>query len=143
MSRSVIAMGLAALLLALPGCAVTTYGQQTVGGASNVTSTGSSVRGGTRIGNNARISGSFGTPPAYNAPGGQATLAGNASAVVVAALVIAGLMEVVDDWLRPVVAANETLSGRLPTGNISHTCSCYGWEPEAASASGRQPAPGF
>lgn len=103
-----------------------------------MTSTGSSVYASKQIGN-ALISGSFGTPPAFNASGGQATLTGNAAGFLAAVLMIAGMMEVVDDWLQPAAAVT-----KAPTGSISHTCSCYGWQPEAAPApAGQQAASGF
>lgn len=114
-----------ALFAALPGCSVTMYGNQTSGGGSSTTTTGSSIRASTQSGN-ARLSGSFGTPPPANAPGGQLTLSNNASAVLVLGLAIAGLGEVVGNWFSKPQERREPL---VP-GGISHTCSCYGWRPE-------------
>lgn len=113
-----------ALIVVLPGCAVTLHGQQTSGGGSTATTTGSSVRASTQAGN-ARFSGSFGTPPAANAPGGQVTFSRGASAVLVLGLAIAGATEVVSSWFGP-----STPREPLAPGGISHTCSCYGWRPE-------------
>lgn len=117
------------IVAALSGCAVSVHGNQTSSGGSTATSTGSSVRGSTTIGN-ARIGGSFGPPPAVNAPGGQATFSQGAAAVVVLGLVIAGAVEVVGDWFKPAAEPREPLS----PGGISHTCSCYGWQPELTPA---------
>lgn len=123
MKRCAILLLIAAIS-ALAGCSVTMYGQQTTGGGSTATTTGSSIRGSTSVGN-ARIGGSFGAPPP--ATGGQATLSGGASAVLVLSVVIA---ELFSDWFKPVPAPREL---RAP-GGISHTCSCYGWQPEASPA---------
>lgn len=112
-----------ALITLLPGCSVTLYGQQSTSGGSASTVTGSSVRGSTQIGN-ARIGGSFGTPPAANAPGGQVSFSRGASAVLVLGLAIAGAGEVVRGWM----GAPEKREP-LTADGISHTCSCYGWEP--------------
>ena len=55
-------IAIAVFLAVLPGCTTTLYGNQTSGGGTNTTTTGSSVRGSQQIGN-ARLSGSFGAPP--------------------------------------------------------------------------------
>lgn len=124
MKRSVMLVLVAALLTMLSGCAVTLHGQQTTGGGSTATSTGSSVQAGTRIGN-ARIGGSFGAPPAQ-AMGGQVTFSRGASAVLVLGLALAGAADLIGEWFKPAPAQREPLA----PGGISHTCSCYGWQPE-------------
>ena len=113
-------------ILLLPGCAVTLHGQQTTGGGSTHTTTGSSVRASTQAGN-ARLSGSFGTPPAANAPGGQVSFSKGASAVLVLGMVIASATEVVGSLFSPAPVAPPREP--LAPGGISHTCSCYGWSP--------------
>lgn len=113
------------MALQLSGCAVTLHGHQTTGSGGTTTTTGSSVQGGTRIGN-ARIAGSFGNPPPANATGGQVTFSKGASAVLLLGVVIAGTAEVVREWLQPAPPRREPLA----PGGISHTCSCYGWQPE-------------
>ena len=120
-----------ALAVLLHGCAVTLHGNQTVSGGSTTTTTGSSVRASTQSGN-ARLSGSFGTPPPANAPGGQVSFSKGASAVVVVALAIAGATEAVSSWLgpRPAAGGVERREPLVP-GGISHTCSCYGWRPDS------------
>lgn len=108
------------VMVVLPGCAVTLHGNQTTGGGSTATTTGSNVQAGKQFGN-ARVGGSFGSPPAAHAAGGQLRLSSGASAVLVVGLVIAGTVEAISDWMRPAAQRAE----RLPTGNISQTCSCY------------------
>lgn len=125
---------IAVLLLVLPGCAVSLHGQQTTGGGQAATTLGSSVQGGTRIGN-ARIGGSFGAPRPAHVSGGQVTFSRGASAVLVLGVLIAGAIDELGDWLKsPAPATAE----RLPEGGISHTCSCYGWQPELTPASAAQ-----
>jgi len=125
MKRCAVLMLIAAISV-LAGCSVTMYGQQTTGGGSTATTTGSSVRGSTSVGN-ARIGGAFGALPLSPATGGQATFSGGASAVLVLSVVIA---ELFSDWFKPAAAPREALA----PGGISHTCSCYGWQPEASPA---------
>lgn len=116
---------IAVLLTVLPACTTTLYGNQTSGGGSSTTTTGSAVRGSTQVGN-ARLSGSFGTAPPVNAPGGQVTFGNSGSAVLMIGLAIAGLVEVAGDWFSKPAERREPLT----PGGISHTCSCYGWRPE-------------
>jgi len=108
-----------AMLALLPGCAVTLHGNQTTGGGSTVTATGSSVQAGKQFGN-ARVGGSFGAPLPAHAAGGQVAFSQSASAVLVVALLIAGTVDMISDWMRPAAARVERLSG-----SISQTCSCY------------------
>ena len=117
------------LMTLLHGCAVTLHGNQTVSGGSTST-TGSSVRASTQAGN-ARLSGSFGTSPAANAPGGQVSFSKGASAVLVLGLAIAGATEAVSGWFGPSAPATTVRREPLAPGGISHTCSCYGWSPES------------
>ena len=116
-------------LALLSGCAVTLYGNQTSGGGSTATTTGSSVQGAKTIGN-ARISGSFGAAPAPNAPGGQVHFSKGASAVLVLGVLIAGTVDAISELFRPAPSRIERAAG----GSISQTCSCYGWQSDAAPA---------
>ncbi len=125
MKRLLISLLTMVVLALLPGCAVTLHGNQTTGGGSTATTTGSSVQAGKQIGN-ARVGGSFGAPPAARAAGGQVAFSQGASAVLVVALVIAGTVDAISDWMRPAAPRIE----RLPAGNISQTCSCYGGQTE-------------
>lgn len=117
----------------LPGCAVTLHGKQTTGGGSTATTTGSSVQAGKQFGN-ARVGGSFGAPLPAHAAGGQVAFSRGASAVLVVGLVIVEAADVIGEWFKPVASRTE----RLPAGNISQTCSCYGWQPESISAPAAQ-----
>ncbi len=114
------------LVLALPGCAVTLYGSETNSGGSTVVSTGSAIRGGTQVGN-AIIGGSFGTPPPPGATGGQVSFSNSASGVLLGGLLIVGVADLIGEWFQP--AAPRPVPR---TGSVSHTCSCYGWQPESA-----------
>ena len=116
---------IAVFLAVLPGCTTTLYGNQTSGGGTNTTTTGSSVRGSQQIGN-ARLSGSFGAPPPAGMQGGQVTFSNNASALLFVGLAIAGLAEVTGNWFSKPQERREPLA----PGGISHTCSCYGWSPD-------------
>jgi hypothetical protein len=109
-----------AVLAVLPGCAVTLHGNQVTSGGSTATTTGSSLQAGKQF-SNARVGASFGTPPPLNATGGQVRFSQGASAVLVAALVVAELADVIGEWFKP--AAPQ--AGLQPRGNISQTCSCY------------------
>ncbi len=123
MKRSAMLVLIAAIS-ALPGCAVTLHGHQTSGGGSTAMTTGSSVQGSSSVGN-ARIGGSFGALPAQ-ATGGQVTFSRGASAVLVLGLALAGAADLIGEWFKPAPAPREPLA----PGGISHTCSCYGWQPE-------------
>jgi len=125
-----------AVLAALHGCAVTLHGNQTTSGGSTVTTTGSSVQAGKQIGN-AFVGGSFGAPPVPHA-GGQVTFSQSASAALMLVVVIAGTAEMISDWFR---SPDAPRNGRGPTGNISQTCSCYGWQAESMSDPAAQQAP--
>ena len=117
-------------LALLSGCAVTLYGNQTSGGGSTATTTGSSVQGAKTIGN-ARISGSFGSAPAPNAPGGQVHFSKGASAVLVLGVLIAGTVDAISELFRP---APSRIERAAVDGSVSQTCSCYGWQPDADRA---------
>lgn len=118
-------LAIVAVMAALPGCAVTLHGNQSTGGGTTASTTGSSVQAGRQFGN-ARVGGSFGAPPPAHAAGGQVTFSRGASAVLVAGLVIAEAVDVIGAWFKPAAPRIE----RLPTGNISQTCSCYAANPE-------------
>ena len=117
-------------LTLLSGCAVTLYGNQTSGGGSTSTTTGSSVQGAKTIGN-AHVSGSFGSAPAPHAPGGQVHFSKGASAVLVLGVLIAGTVDAINALFRPVPSRIERAAA---DGSVSQTCSCYGWRPDADRA---------
>jgi len=115
----IVALGL------LPGCAVTLHGNQTTGPGGTASTTSSSLQAGKQFGNT-RVGASFGTPPPLNATGGQVRFSSDASAVLVAGLVMIELADAIGEWFRPAAPRAE----RLPAGNISQTCSCYASNPE-------------
>ncbi len=117
-------------LAALSGCAVTLHGQQTSGGGSTSTTTGSSVQATTRAGN-ARLGASFGSAPAPGAPGGQVHFSKGASAVLVLGVLIAGTVDAINELFRP---APPRIGRAAADGSVSQTCSCYGWQPGAERA---------
>lgn len=120
-------------LAILPGCAVTLHGDQAAGSGTHTTHIGSSVQGSRQFANT-RAGFASGTTPAAHAAGGQVAFPRGTSAVLVAGLVIAGTVEWISDWFRPAAPRAD----RLPAGNISQTCSCYGWQPEPSSDNAAQ-----
>ena len=117
-------------LTLLSGCAVTLYGNQTSGGGSTSTTTGSSVQGAKTVGK-ASVSGSFGSAPAPHAPGGQVHFSKGASAVLVLGVLIAGTVAAINALVRPGPSRIERTAA---DGSVSQTCSCYGWRPDADRA---------
>ena len=117
-------------MAALSGCAVTLYGNQTSGGGSTSTTTGSSVQGAKTVGK-ASVSGSFGSAPAPHAPGGQVHFSKGASAVLVLGVLIAGTVDAINALFRPVPSRIERVAA---DGSVSQTCSCYGGQPDADRA---------
>lgn len=113
----------------LPGCAMTLYGQQSSGGGQTSTTTGAAVRGSAQSGN-ARFSGSFGAPPPAQAAGGQVTLSRGGSAALVIGLAVVGTGEALQRWWRSGERRETAVREPLSPDGISHTCSCYGWQPE-------------
>jgi hypothetical protein len=136
MKRLLNSLPIIAALGLLPGCAVSLHGNQTSGGGSSVTTTSSSLQAGQQFGN-ARVGASFGTPPPANAAGGQVRFSSGAAAVLVAGLVMIELADAISEWFRPAAHRTE----RQPAGNISQTCSCYGWQEESMSDPATQQMP--
>ena len=111
------------LLLCVPlaGCAVTMYGNQSTSGGTTATTTSSQVSGSAQGANYKASFSSGGRPVSPKAPGGYVSVSGNAAAVLVVGLVIADLV----NYIR-----GEPQAKPLPPGTaISHTCSCYGYQP--------------
>ena len=103
------------LCLALPGCAVTLFGNQS-GGA---TTTSSQVSGAAKFaGGQASIS--SGQPVPSGAQGGQVAFSRGASAVLILGLAIADAVNYFGAKLVKRPALDEA---------ISQTCSCYGYKP--------------
>ncbi len=111
------------LCLALPGCTVTLFGNQSSGGGAATTTTSSRVDGSARFaGGQASIS--SGQPVSPNAQGGQVTFFRGASVLLILGLAIADTVNYFG-----------TRAGKRPAPDeaISQTCSCYGYTPPATS----------
>ena len=113
---------LALLCLALSGCSVAMYGNQSVGGGTTVTTTSTHVSGSTQ-GSHYRASfSSGGHPVSPKAPGGYVAASGSAAYAVVGVVALADLW----NYFR-----GEPRAKPLPPGTrIADTCSCYGYKPE-------------
>lgn len=109
------------LSLALAGCTVAMYGNQSTSGGTSVTTTSAQVSGSAQ-GTNYKVSfSSGGRPVSPKAPGGYVSVSGSAAAVLVGVVVFADLW----NYFR-----GESQAKPLPPGTaISHTCSCYGYKP--------------
>ena len=110
------------LLLCVPlaGCAVTMYGNQSASGGTTATTTSSQVSGSAQ-GANYKASFSSGGHPVSRASGGYVSVSGNAAAVLIGVVVFSDLVNYFRGAPQP---------KPLPPGTaISHTCSCYGYQP--------------
>jgi len=108
----------------LSGCAVQLHGNQATGGGVTAASTSSTVVAST-AGSNARVAFFSGQPVSPAAPGGQLSVGGigNVAAVFVVGAVVVELLNS--------LGGGEPQVKPLPRdARISHTCSCYGWQPE-------------
>lgn len=111
------------LCLTLSGCYVKMYGNQSTSGGTTATTTSSQVSGSTKFAGG-KASFSSGQPVSTSAQGGYVKLSGNAAAVLVVGLVIADLV----NYIRGEPQAKPLAPGTA----ISHTCSCYGYQPPVA-----------
>src|SRR5919106_174165 len=84
------AASVALLLLSLPGCHATLYGNQSTGSGATTTTTASQV-GGSATFSGGRVSFSSGQPVPPNAPGGTFKLSGSAAGALVVGVVLADL----------------------------------------------------
>lgn len=116
-------LALVLLCLALSGCSVAMFGNQSTSGGTTVTTTSSHVSASTQ-GSNFRASFSSGGHIASpKAPGGTAYASGSTAYVVI------GIVALADLWNYFVGPPQPK---PLPPGTaISHTCSCYGYKPPA------------
>jgi len=113
---------LLALSVVLSGCAVQLHGNQ--GGSATTTSSAVSA---STSGSNARVGFFSGQPVSPAAPGGQLRISGGGGSV--AAVLLVGA--VVVEFLNSLGAVQPQLKPLPPGERISHTCSCYGWQPPA------------
>ncbi|MGH8622116.1 MAG: hypothetical protein ACREUB_00195 [Burkholderiales bacterium] len=112
------------LCLALSGCTVAMYGNQSTSGGASVTTTSAQVSGSAQ-GTNYKVSfSSGGRPVSPKAPGGFVSASGGAAYALIGVVVLADLV----NYFR-----GEPRAKPLPPGTaISDTCSCYGYKPPAA-----------
>jgi len=111
------------LCLALSGCFATFHGNQSTAGGTTTTVTSGQVSGSARFAGG-RASFSSGQAVPANASGGTVKLSGNAAAVLIGVVVIADLVK----YFR-----GEPQVKPPPGTAISHTCSCYGYNPPVNS----------
>jgi hypothetical protein len=106
----------ALLLLALPGCHATLYGNQSTGGGTTTTTTASHVSGSANF-SGGRVSFSSGQPIPANAPGGTLKVSGSAAGVLVVGVAFA-------DWFYYMLGPSQP-KPLAPDARIADTCSCY------------------
>jgi hypothetical protein len=117
----------AAAMCLLSACTTALHGQQSSSGGAGTTTTGSFVAGSASAGGG-RIAFSSGSAPAPGAAGGQAALGRGATAVLFLGLVVADTL----DFLAARLGGATPAAAVEPLpASISHTCSCYGYKPEA------------
>src|SRR5262245_44555962 len=116
------------LCAVLSGCAVQLHGNQSTSGGTTTTSTSSTVVA-SAAGSNARVGFSSGQPVSRAAPGGQASVNGGGGAIATVFVVSAVLSE----FLYSLAGGEPPVKPLPPDARISHTCSCYGWQPPAAT----------
>jgi hypothetical protein len=109
------------LSLALSGCSVAMYGNQSTSGGTTVTTTSSHVSGSTQGANFKASFSSGGRPVSPKASGGYVAASGSAAYALVGVLVLADLWNYFRGEPQP--------KPLLPGTAISHTCSCYGYQP--------------
>jgi hypothetical protein len=97
------------------------HGNQSTSGGTTATTTSSQVSGTTQGASYKASFSSGGHPVSPRAPGGYVSVSGNAAAVLVGVVVFADLVNYFRGAPQP---------KPLPPGTaISHTCSCYGYQP--------------
>ena len=114
------------LLLCVPlaGCAVTMYGNQSTSGGTTATATSSQVSGSSQGANYKASFSSGGHPVTPKASGGYVSVSGNSATVLIGVVVLAELVNYLRGVPQPKPLAPDTA--------ISHTCSCYGYQPPQA-----------
>ncbi|MCC7486791.1 MAG: hypothetical protein IT529_17600 [Burkholderiales bacterium] len=121
---------LALIVAVLPGCAVQTYGGETVGAGGSAVLAGSAVAASVSA-SGARFAFISGTPVPVGAPGGQLTVASSSAG----GAVLAGVL--LAEFLSAIGAVAPPGAKPLPPDTrIMHTCSCYGYQPGGGEASG-------
>jgi hypothetical protein len=110
--------------LALSACTVTLHGRESAGGVHQ-SATSSSVRA-SASGSNYAARASFGSSAPPGASGGRLVLSRDASVAFVLGLVVV-------DMLNYLAAPSAAPAQPAPGAQrpIAHTCSCYGYRPDA------------
>lgn len=111
------------LCLASSGCSVAMYGNQSTSGGTTVTTTSAHVSGSAQGANYRVAFSSGGHPVSPKASGGTIAASGGAAYALVGVLVLADLLSYFRGEPQPKPLA--------PGTTISHTCSCYGYQPPA------------
>lgn len=107
----------ALLLLALPGCHATLYGNQSTIGGATTTTTAGHVSGSTQFSGGRASFSSGGHPIPANAPGGTLKVSGSAAGALVVGVVLADFFYYMVGPSQPRPLAPDT--------RIADTCSCY------------------
>jgi len=118
------------LCAALSGCAVQLYGNQAASGGASATATSRQVVA-SASGSNARIAFFSGQPVSPAAPGGHLSVGGGGGTAAAVLLVGAVVVEFLNSLGGG--GAYPQVKPLPPDARISHTCSCYGWQPPAAA----------
>ena len=122
-------LSLLVLSAVFSGCALQLHGNQATSGGTTTMSASSAVAA-SASGSNARVAFSSGQPVSPTAPGGQLSVNGGGA---MAAVVIVGA--VVAEFLYSLSGGEPPVKPLPPDARISHTCSCYGWQPPEAVTS--------
>jgi len=112
------------LCLALSGCTVAMYGNQSTSGGTTATATSSQVSGSSQGASYKASFSSGGHPVTPKASGGYVSVSGNSATVLIGVVVLAELVNYLRGESRP--------RPQPPGTAISHTCSCYGYQPDLA-----------
>lgn len=110
----------ALICVALPGCAVKTYGLQTTGAGANATVVANQTVATTGF-SNGRAAFSFGQSVPPGTQGGQATFGRGGAIFIAVGLMVADALQAFSGWTRP----GPVLAQGQPVERISETCSCY------------------
>lgn len=108
----------------LAGCTVAMYGNQSTSGGTTATTTSSQVSGSSQGANYKASFSSGGHPVTPKASGGYVSVSGNSATVLIGVVVLAELVNYLRGESRP--------RPQPPGTAISHTCSCYGYQPDLA-----------
>jgi hypothetical protein len=122
--RAVLALVLCVPLAACTTTTVTMHGNQSTSGGTTTATTSTQVSGAAQGANFKASFSSGGRAVSPKAPGGYVSVSGNSATVLIGVVVFAELVNYFRGAPQP---------KPLPPGTaISHTCSCYGYQPPMA-----------